>query len=162
MSTLNGKGIIKGKAAGEAMVTRQPINFTAAHTKPKNLIPGFRSEIKDRHHELVGKRTRGKVLVFPSCIGSTYTGLVLLELAYHREAPAAMVVQNADSLLVSGTVLAETWFERGFPIVEYNAEDLYGAIGNGDWVEVDGATGEIRVDRINDRPRNESVTRGKS
>jgi len=54
--------------------------------------------------------------------------------------------------LVSGSVLAETRFKRGFPIVEYNAADLYSAIGYGDWVEVDGETGEIRVERISDRP----------
>lgn len=145
MITLNGKGIIKGIGAGQALVTRQPINFTAAHTKPKNLIPGFRSEIKDRHHELVGQRTKGKVLVFPSCVGSTYTGLVLLELAFQREAPVAMIVQNADSLLVSGAVLAETWFERNLPIVEVDTDNLYSSITNGDWVDVDGATGKILV-----------------
>jgi hypothetical protein len=85
------------------------------------------------------------VLVFPTCIGSTYTGMVLLEIMYRRVAPAAMIVLEADSLLVSGSAIAEVWFDCGIPIVEYPSEDLFEKIKTGDAVEVDGATGEIRV-----------------
>jgi hypothetical protein len=122
-----------------------PINFTASHTKPRNLIPGKMSEVQDRHHELYRKNIKGKVLVFPACIGSTYTGMVLLELMYRRVAPAAIVVQAADSLLVSGAVLADVWFGCGIPVVEYGSEDLFEKIHSGDSVEVSGDTGEIKV-----------------
>ena len=89
----------------------------------------------------------GSVLVFPACIGSTYTGMILLQVMHQGHAPAAMIVQNADALLVSGAVLAEVWFNKGVPIVEYGPEDLFDKISNRDEVEVDGDTGEIRITR---------------
>ncbi len=140
---LQGKPIIVGRAEGEALVTRKPMNFTAAFTKPKNLIPWRKSEVCDRHHELSGQRVQGRVLVFPATIGSTYTGMVLLNLFANNNGPAAMVVQNVDTLLVSGVVLADVWFGKGVPVVEYRDNDLYDSICSGDLLSVDGHTGII-------------------
>lgn len=142
MTTLQGKGIFGGKAKGPALVTRMPVNFTAAFTKPINIIK--RSSIQDRRHDLFNENVKGKVLVFPACIGSTYTGMVLTQLMHDGRAPAAMVVNNADSLLVSGSVLAEVWFGAGIAVVEYGSEDLFDKINSGDLVEVDGGSGEIK------------------
>ena len=143
MTVLQGRSVTGGKASGRALVTRMPMNFTAALTKTQNLIR--RARVQDRHHELYREDLQGRVLVIPSCIGSTYTGMVLLELMFRRAAPAAIVVQQADSLLVSGVVLAEVWFDRGIPVVEYSGEDLFAAITTGDRVEIDGDRGEIRI-----------------
>ena len=85
------------------------------------------------------------MLVFPTCIGSTFTGMVLMQLMYKKEAPAAMIIQNPDSLLVSGAILAEVWFSCGIPVVEYREKDLYDKIHTGDTVEVNGDTGEIKI-----------------
>ena len=145
MTRLQGRGIIKGQAKGPALISRTPINFTASLTKLQNLLPGRRAEIQDRHHELYRQNVKGTVLVFPTCIGSTYTGMVLLEIMYRQVAPAAMIVLEADSLLVSGSAIAETWFGCGIPIIEYPSEDLFEKIKTGDTVEVDGTTGEIRI-----------------
>ena len=145
MKLLQGRGVIAGKGKGLALISRTPINFTAALTKLQNLIPGRRAEVQDRHHELYRKNIKGTVLVFPACIGSTYTGMVLLEIMYRRVAPAAMIVSEADSLLVSGSAIAEVWFDCGIPIVEYPSDDLFEKIQTGDTIEVDGTTGEIRI-----------------
>jgi len=145
MTILRGKGIVKGSGAGPAMVTKMPMNFTAAHSKPHNLLPWKKSEVRDRHHELFKKNIRGTVLVIPACIGSTLTGMILLDLMYRRTAPVAIIAQNADSLLVSGAILADVWFKRGIPIVEYASDDIYEKIRTGDRVEVNGATGEIKI-----------------
>ena len=61
MQTLQGKTVIPGSAEGPALVTRQPINFTASFSKPINLIPSRRSQITDRHHELCGKLIRHRL-----------------------------------------------------------------------------------------------------
>jgi predicted aconitase with swiveling domain len=135
--------MVKGRGEGPALVTTMPINFTAAMTKPANVLT--KDLLCDRHHDLTGKKLRGTVVLFPACIGSTHTGLVLLEIAVRRVAPAAMIVRRADSLLVSGSILGEVWYGRGIPIVEYDGDDLYDAIEPGDVVAVDGATGEITV-----------------
>jgi predicted aconitase with swiveling domain len=146
MITFTGRAVVGGHGSGPALVTRMPINFTAAFTKPHNLVPSRRAEVRDRHHDLFGTRIGGSVLVFPACIGSTFTGMVIMQLMSEEKAPAAIVVQNADSLLVSGAVLGKVWFDKGMPVVEYPSEDLFLKIKNGDRVVVDGETGEIGMD----------------
>jgi predicted aconitase with swiveling domain len=145
MTTLRGKPVVKGRASGPAMVTKMPMNFTAAFTKPKNLAPWWRSLIQDRHHDLCGKDISGSVFIYPATIGSTYTGMVLLELMYNDRGPAAIIVQNADPLMVAGSILADVWFDKGIPIVEYPGEDIFEKIQNGARVEVNGDTGEITI-----------------
>ena len=145
MQKLTGDVVVKGVGSGQALVTQKPINFAAALAGVSSIIPGKRGVIQDRQHELFQKNIKGKVLVFPTCIGSTFTGMVLMQLMYKKEAPAAMIIQTADSLLVSGVILAEVWFNCGIPVVEYREKDLYDKILTGDTVEVNGDTGEIRI-----------------
>ena len=145
MTTLKCKTVIGGMAHGKAMVTKQPINFTAAMCKVQNILPSKRAEIRDAHHELFKQNIADRVLVFPSCIGSTHTGLVLLDLVSLDKGPAALVVQQNDSLLISGVVLSDVWFGRKIPVVEYPGDDLYDLIADGAEVIVDGDAGEIRV-----------------
>ncbi|MBU0994220.1 MAG: DUF126 domain-containing protein [Proteobacteria bacterium] len=145
MKMFTGKPIIKGLGSGTALVTKMPINFTAAFTKIPSFLPYMNSVIMDRHHELFYKRIKNRVLVFPACIGSTGTGLLLLQIITTGGAPSAIIVQEADSLLVSGIVLSDVWFNKSFPVIEYGPEDIYEKIKTGDRVDVDGQTGEIRV-----------------
>jgi uncharacterized protein len=145
MTILRGNPIVKGRASGTAMVTRMPMNFTASFTKPKNLMPFWLSLVQDGNHELFNKNIKGTVFVYPATIGSTYTGMVLLELMYRGSAPVAIIVQNADPLMAAGSILADVWFKKGIPVIEYLDEDIFDKIRNGDKVEVNGDTGEITV-----------------
>ncbi len=144
-TVLECKGVIGGTASGPAMVTKQPINFTAAMCKVPNMLPSKRAEIRDGHHELFKQNIGGRVLVFPSCIGSTHTGLVLLDLVSMERGPAALIVQHNDSLLISGVVLSDVWFGKKIPVVEYPGDDIYDLIADGVEVTVDGDAGEISV-----------------
>jgi predicted aconitase with swiveling domain len=143
MKRFEGKGMVAGRGTGPAIVASDPINFTASLTKPGNLL--FKDKILDRHHHLFKRRIGGSVLIFPACIGSTYTGLVLLEIAARRVAPAAMIVRNADPLVVSGSLLGKVWYGRGITMVEYKGDDLYSSVREGDTLTVDGGTGEITI-----------------
>jgi uncharacterized protein len=145
METLRGKGVVRGRACGPALVTQMPVNFAAAFAGITSIIPGKRAVMQDRHHEFFKKNLRGTVLIFPTCTGSTFSGMVLMQVMYDKEAPAAIIVQDADSLLVSGAVLADVWFNRGIPVIEYNSADLFDKIHTGDRVEVCGDTGEITI-----------------
>jgi predicted aconitase with swiveling domain len=145
MIRLKGKPVYGGLASGPALLSKIPMNFTASFTKPKNIFPWWRSHVQDRHHDLFNRNVKGCVLIFPSAIGSTYTGMVLLELMYQECAPAAVIVQSIDPLLVSGPVLADIWFGKGIPVVEYPGEDIYDKISDNDLVKVNGETGEIEI-----------------
>ena len=146
MSTtvIQGKVIIPGTAKGQPLITDEPINFTAAMCKPLNLLPGFKPRMNDRHHNLYKSNIKGKVLVFPSCIGSTHTGLVLLDLASLEQGPAALLVQEADSLLVSGITLSDIWYEKSIPIIELPKEQSLDVFNTGAEVSITVA-GEIRI-----------------
>jgi len=146
MKIIKGKGLTRGTAKGKAMVTKEPMNFTAAITKPQNmLIPGRWSQINDRHHELNKQLMKNKIFVYPATIGSTGTGMILLELIFRNQTPAGIIVENADTLMVSGPILADVWFGKVVPVVEYSESDLYDVIKNGDQIEMDGVSGEIKI-----------------
>jgi predicted aconitase with swiveling domain len=145
MTIIKGRPVFSGVGAGPALATKMPINFTASFTKPKNLFPWWRSQIQDRHHDLFQRDVKGSVLIFPAAVGSTYTGMVLLELMVQDHAPAAVVVRDADSLLVSGSVLADIWFKKAIPMVECPGDEVYEKVSDGDRVVVNGDTGEIEI-----------------
>ena len=137
--------IIGGSASGPALKTDQAINFTGAMCKPGNLLPGQKSVMKDDHHELFGRNIKDTVLLFPSAVGSTHTGLVILDLVNLDKGPAAMIVQQADSLLVSGIVLSEVWYGPSIPLVECDDPELFRSIEEGARVEVDADAGLVRI-----------------
>ena len=145
MREFKGRAITGGSASGPALKTGQAINFTGAMCKPANLFPGRKAEMRDDHHELFGKNIKGKVLLFPSAVGSTHTGLVILDLVSLHQGPVAMVVQQADSLLVSGIVLSEVWYGPSIPLVECADPALFDAISDGARVEVDAEAGVVRI-----------------
>lgn len=134
MTRLAVRAILSGSADATAVVSGMSINFPAAFLKALNILPFKRGEIRDPHHDLFRTNVTGKALVFPTCIGSTYTGLVLLELIKNGHAPAVIIVSLADPLLVSGCVLARVWYNQSLPILEFvNHEDIE-KIASGDRV----------------------------
>jgi len=147
MTSLSAKAIVSGTCDAPALVTRQPINFVAALCKAANLLPFKRAEVRDRRHDLFGKDIARSALVFPSCVGSTYTGLVLLELVSMGRAPAALIAQNADPLLVSGIIAAQVWHERSIPVLEYPGEDIFRAIRTGDRIRIALGSDQIHIER---------------
>jgi len=140
-----GKTIVTGHAKGPALKTSVPVNFTAAFTKPENLIPFQKSVIRDRHHPWYKINVRGKVLVIPAAIGSTHTGLVLLDLCKDQNGPAAIIVEHPDPLLVSGVVLAEVWYEKSIPIIEYPVSQILDTLEDGQSIEVFGDEGAFAI-----------------
>lgn len=140
-----GKPILKGKARGPLLASDVPINFVAAFTKIPNFLPSKKAEVRDRHHPWFKTSIKGKVIALPTCIGSTYTGLVLLDLVRMENGPAAIIVDHADTLLVSGVILSEVWYDKAIPIVECPTEPIRSGVKDGQMVEVNGDNGEIVV-----------------
>lgn len=139
-----GKPIIKGHGRGKVMMTDHAMNFTAAFTKPHNLLPHMKAEVRDRHHPWFKMNIKNRVIIIPTCIGSTHTGLVLLDLVSLKNGPAAIIVDEADTLLVSGIILSEVWYDRAIPVIEYPTKELMEKLQEGDDVEVNEA-GEILI-----------------
>jgi hypothetical protein len=143
MTCFTGRPVVRGRGSGPLLSTDQPVNFTAAFTKVRNIVPRWRAEVRDRHHPWFRTNIAGKVLAVPACVGSTHTGLVLLDLVRLKAGPAAIIVDRADTLLVSGIVLSEVWYDRSVPVVEYPTGEIRGLLSDGEMIEVDGDNGTI-------------------
>lgn len=138
--TLKGRSVVEGTAHGEALVTGQVFGFWGG-------IDPSTGVIVDRRHELFGQSIAGKVFVFPSGRGSTVGAAVILELARCGKAPAAILNNETEPILAAGGYLSGRFYNAGFPMVDAFERDVTQAIHSGDLVEVDGATGTIRVVR---------------
>uniref|UniRef100_A0A7C3WTP2 DUF126 domain-containing protein n=1 Tax=Thermofilum pendens TaxID=2269 RepID=A0A7C3WTP2_THEPE len=81
--------------------------------------------------------SRAKILVIPQGIGSTTGGVVLAEAACMGIAPKAILcAATADTLTVSGVLLASYWFGIGIGLVDELGEEVFKHLRTGDKVRV--------------------------
>ena len=134
LRTIRGRGIVRGRAAGAALVAREPISFLGDVDIRTGEIVGALPSVS-------GRSLAGKVLVFPASIGSAGAWRFLYQLYRHGTHPVALVCRELpDPSVVQGAILA------GIPIVCEPEEDVLSQIADGDQVEVDGS-GMIVVNR---------------
>lgn len=138
MRTLRGKGIVEGKAEGEVIVSRTPFGFFGG-VNPKTGV------VIDKWHELCGKSIKGKILVYPEGRGSTVGAAIILELARTGCAPAAVVNVNIETITAAGGILAKRFYDVNIPMVDSLTEEELFSLRDGDRLQVDGCTGEIKV-----------------
>ena len=123
---LTGIARSKGKAAGEALVNRQRMGWAFNHVGNEDgivFVPGA---------DIQGKSVIGKIVVYPTVMGST-TGAISL---YYKcqdphHGPAAIICQKVHAIDISGTIAAE------IPAVDSLDQDPIETIKTGDWVEID-------------------------
>jgi len=129
-SVLIGKGrsVSKGRAVGEALVSRQAISFYGG-------VDARTGEVIERGHELEGRSVKERILVFPRGRGSTVGSYVIYSLAVNRVAPRALVNEQTETIVATGAILA------GIPCVD--GIDLTG-IRSGDILEVDADRGTVK------------------
>jgi len=123
---LTGIARSKGKAAGEALVNSQRMGWAFNHVGNEDgivLVPG--ADIK-------GKSVIGKVVVYPTVLGST-TGAISMyyKVKVSHHGPAAIICQKVHDIDISGTLAAE------IPAVDSLDKDPITTIKTGDWVEID-------------------------
>ncbi len=104
--------IAEGIASGKALVSKDDICFYMIEPETGIVI--------EKGHDLEGQSVTGKVLVFPSGKGSSVVqadGLYQLQL--HGNAPRAMIIQHAETVLVASAIVI------GIPLVHKLSEDFY-------------------------------------
>ena len=122
------KGILPGRAVGEALVLREPIGFQGEIDEEGNIVAAG--------HPYAGESVSNKILIYPEAKGSSGGCMMLRLLAKRGKKPAAIVnTRNLDPNLVEGAILAD------IPMLCYPEKDPYEIISTGDRVEVDGETG---------------------
>ncbi|MEM2815747.1 MAG: DUF126 domain-containing protein [Candidatus Bathyarchaeia archaeon] len=126
---LKGRGIVEGICKAEALVSMKPISFLGG-------VDPQTGRIVEKGSDIYGESVKGKVLCFPHGHGSTVGSYVIYSLARNSAAPAALVNEKADPVVVVGAVIAN------IPMLDQ--VDI-GKIRTGDVVEVDAYRGIIRI-----------------
>jgi uncharacterized protein len=126
------RSISRGVGTGELLVSPAPISFLSG-VDPETGI------IVEKGHPLYGKCIAGKVLAFPFGKGSTVGSYVLYALSRNGHAPAAIINEEAEPIIVTGAIIAK------IPMVDRISVPL-GHLKDGVRVTVDGDRGELEYE----------------
>jgi len=132
MITLRGRTVVPGVAAGEALVSHEPISGWGG-------IDPARGVIIEPRHELSGQCFTGKILVFPSAKGSSGWSSFFQSTRLLGTAPLGMVIASISTKSALGAVVTRV------PTVTALDADPCAVISTGDWVRVDGDNGVVEV-----------------
>lgn len=98
--------LVPGDAvAGTCLALTAPISFWGG-------VDPASGTIMDARHPERGQNIAGRILALPGTIGSSSASAVLLELVHAGKAPAALLMDAPDAILLLGLVVAR---EMGWP-----------------------------------------------
>jgi phosphomecalonate degydratase small subunit len=129
---LKGRAISSGLIEGEAIVSHDPIVFNLG-------IDAESGVIVEKGHDLEGKSTQGKILVFPYGKGSTGGAWTIYRMGIRKSGPDAMVCQNSEVLTTVGSIMGD------IPVVDGFTPEQLSSIKTGDLLRVDGNHGTVEI-----------------
>jgi predicted aconitase with swiveling domain len=113
-----------GKVEGEALITKDRINFYLVDPESGNII--------EEGHGLEGEKIAGKIIIFPGDKGSSVVQLDgLYQLAMKGNKPMALIAEELSTVLVSNAIIME------IPLVCDVDKEFYEIVKNGDTVAID-------------------------
>jgi len=125
-------GIGKDTVEGEALVASD--DFSARYDL--DLKTGVFSRPS---HKLFGENYVGKILVLNAAKGGVATAWMLREMTERKMAPAAILLNYANPILVQGAAFA------ALPLLDGFDTDITTAIPNGDNVMIDPRAGTVQL-----------------
>ena len=90
---LEGRSIFDGIAEGEVVKFNKPV-----------VILG---DVDEKGGTILRRDVRGKIVVFPRGAGSTVGSYTLYGLRYYGNSPAAFVLEEAETIVAVGVIMAE-------------------------------------------------------
>ena len=117
------KIIVKGKAKGVILKSKDPINFLGAVDKESGII-------HDKKYDVFNKSIKNSIFVFPHGIGSSVGAYTIFSLKSNNSAPAAMICQKADLTVASGCALAN------IPMIVVSSDE-FDLIEDGKEIQID-------------------------
>jgi predicted aconitase with swiveling domain len=136
--TLKGRGLVPGRAEGEAVVSTKAFTFAHGVDPATGNVTDVRSDVK-------GSEVKGKVLFYPFGKGSTTASAWFLETVRLGNNPVALVTEGVDLSAVIGSVMAKLVYGKEIPVISGIQRNDFSAIKSGTMVSVDGGAGEVRV-----------------
>ncbi len=132
--TIRGRGLVGGKAEGQAVVSTVPLCFRTEYDPATGDVIGLR-------HPLRGQNLRNKVLIIPSTKGSCGNSMSFSTGCKEGNGPAALVCVRREPLAVLSCVV------NGIPMVSDVEGNPFELVETGDYVHVDADSGIVTVSR---------------
>jgi predicted aconitase with swiveling domain len=126
---IRGRGIVKGIASGEILLSVAPLSFLSG-------VDPDTGAIIEQGHPLRGTSISGTVLAFEYGKGSTVGSYVLYALSRNGHAPAAIINGEAEPIIVVGAIIS------GIPMID-RLEVPITRLRTGTRATVNGDTGEL-------------------
>jgi predicted aconitase with swiveling domain len=142
--------LVAGKAAGELLVSPEPLSFWGGYNHETG-------EIIDRRHPLSGRIAARRVFALPFSRGSSTTTAILLEAIRAGTAPAAILTTDHDSFFALASIVADELLASPIPILSLQAAD-FSSLRTGDFVTIR-EDGTITV-RMKDSANRHSADQG--
>ncbi len=131
---LKARPLVKGVQHGEVLSSQMPIAFLSG-------LDPVKGYVSDKTHDLYMIPVRDKILIFPHSIGSSVGAYILYMLKISGNAPAAIINENSDLVIVSGCAIS------GIPLVD-RPDGGISQFKTGTILEVDADQGEIHLTDI--------------
>ena len=126
------RSISEGVGEGAALLSKDALCFALCEAESGCVL--------EKGHDIDGQSVAGKVLIMPTGKGSSVVQADgLYRLISMKTAPAAVVIQTPEPVLVSTIIAMEV------PLVDEVDPAFYTAIADGDHVVVDAVAGVLTV-----------------
>jgi uncharacterized protein len=125
------RGLVPGLTSAEVLTLDEPLSLWGG-------VDTETGRIVERGHPQYGASIAGRVLSMPHGRGSSSSSSVLAEMLRLGVGPAGIVLQENDSILVVGALVAQALYGTICPVV-VTADK----VGPGVW-EVDGNSGTLK------------------
>ena len=131
-----GRGLVIGRARGEALVSGRPFTFAHGVDPSTGVVTDVRSDIK-------GTNVKGKILFYPFGKGSTTASSWFLETVRLGNNPVAVVTEAVDLSAVIGSVMATIVYKKAIPVMAGVQRKSYNGLRSGTRVYLDAGRGEV-------------------
>lgn len=142
MDKFQGRAVIPGQVRGNAMVSKKGFNVLSSYMGAL-VSNGKQTLCTDQNNpDLFQKDLSGAILCIPQVIGSTTAGMMIQTVAAMGIQPKAMLFSaTAESLAISGVLLADIWENTKIVTVDGLGDRFLESVQEGQTVEVaeDGA-----------------------
>ncbi len=135
---MKGRGLVKGIAEGEALVSTESLVWSHG-VDPES------GKVDDIRVSICGQCVKDKILIYPLGKGSTSGATWMLETVRCGNGPKAIVNVETEMIIVAGAVLSEKIYGRNIPVVDRTDINPVEAIETGDLVRVNGEKGTVEI-----------------
>jgi Uncharacterized conserved protein len=135
--TFKGRVITGGDFKGEAIVSHSGVNTLATFEK-STILRSKKVIASDQNNpDIFNKNITNKILCLPLTIGSTTGGMVIQAVCNMHSNPRAFLFsQPADSIGLSGIILASVWQNSNVICIDSLGDEFLKTVKTGDILEI--------------------------